>query len=62
MHDGRLSTIEDVVNHYSQGIKESNTTDSLLVKTGFNFSQKEKDDLILFLKTLTDDNFVSRNK
>ena len=62
MHDGRFLSLEDVIEHYSNGIKNSNTLDSLLPRKGFQFSAQEKGDLIQFLNTLTDENFISRYK
>jgi cytochrome c peroxidase len=61
MHDGRFATLEDVVEHYSSGIKSHPNLASEL-KDGsqpkkFNFSSQEKSDLITFLGTLTDDVF-----
>ena len=61
MHDGRFATLEDVVEHYSSGIKSHPNLASEL-KDGsqpkkFNFSAQEKSDLITFLGTLTDDVF-----
>jgi cytochrome c peroxidase len=62
MHDGRFSTLEEVVEHYNSGVKNHPNLDPLL-KTGsgaaavpqrLNLSKKEKSDLVAFLKTLTD--------
>lgn len=61
MHDGRFKTLSDVLNHYSSGVHDSPTLDPLLKKDstlGIPLSEKEKADLIEFLKTLTDDAFV----
>ncbi len=64
MHDGRFRTLEQVLEHYSQGVQDSPTLDPLLKQNGqlgIPLSQDEKDKLIAFLKTLTDEEFL-RNK
>lgn len=60
MHDGRFNTIEEVVEHYNSGGKPSATVDPLMKKVGvgLNLSPTDKQDLINFLKTLTDSAFV----
>ncbi len=58
MHDGRFSTLEEVVEHYSSGMERSPTLDPNLAKhpgTGLNLSTADKDALVAFLKTLTDE-------
>ena len=59
MHDGRFSTLEEVIEHYSSGIKTSITLDSRLPGDGFKLSAQEKKQIIGFLHTLTDHNFIS---
>ncbi|WP_420551765.1 cytochrome-c peroxidase [Tenacibaculum aiptasiae] len=62
MHDGRFATIEEVIEHYSTGLKASPTIDPLMKKVnqgGVNISNKDKADLKAFLLTLTDNNFVN---
>ena len=61
MHDGRFSTLEEVLDHYSDGV-EANEWSFFIPGNGFNFSNKEKSDLIAFLKTLTDDSFLTEEK
>lgn len=58
MHDGRFYSLQSVVEHYTKGIQESATLDSLLRKP-IVFSPKEKYDLVLFLYTLTDSVLLS---
>jgi len=53
MHDCRFFTLDAVLDFYSTGIIDRNTTDEL-VRGGFNFSSSQKSDLKAFLKTLTD--------
>ena len=53
MHDGRLISLMDVINHYTSGIKKSETVDPIL-QTPISLSTTEKKDLMKFLFTLTD--------
>jgi cytochrome c peroxidase len=57
MHDGRLYSLGQVLEHYRTGIQQSATLDSSLRK-GIEFTPKEKYDLVLFLGTLTDTSFL----
>lgn len=62
MHDGRFATLEEVIDHYSEGIQISPTIDPLIKKAdqgGVQLSAQDKADLIAFLLTLTDDEFVN---
>ena len=62
MHDGRLTSLEEVLNHYSDGVKISETLDPLLLKDGrpgIALTESEKADIITFLKTLTDKEFLA---
>ena len=62
MHDGRFSTLEEVINHYSEGLKSSTTIDPLMKKVnqgGVNLSAEDKADLKAFLLTLTDTAFIT---
>ena len=57
MHDGRFSTLEEVLDHYSTGVKVSKTLDTLLInkkELGIALSPTDKKSLIQFLNTLTD--------
>ncbi|MCC6252623.1 MAG: c-type cytochrome [Bacteroidia bacterium] len=58
MHDGRFETLPEVLNHYSHGIKQSATLDPEL-EHGITLSDKEKEEIIAFLNTLTDYNFTN---
>lgn len=62
MHDGRFLTLEAVLEHYSKGIQNSPTLASPLPMGGFNFSQKEQQDIISFLNTLTDVEFLNNRQ
>jgi len=61
MHDGRFTTLEEVVEHYSSGVRRSATLDPNLAKhpeAGIQLTVQEKADLVAFLKTLTDESFT----
>ena len=57
MHDGRFKKLKEVINHYTEGIKD-NPTLSEELKKEIIFTSNEKVDLIAFLKTLDDKKFV----
>ncbi len=62
MHDGRFTTLEEVINHYSEGLKPSLTIDPLMKKVnqgGVNLSKKDKADLKSFLLSLSDFDFIN---
>ena len=62
MHDGRLATLDDVINHYSNFIQMSPTIDPLIEfagQGGVQLDALEKDLLKQFLMTLSDENFVN---
>lgn len=63
MHDGRFTTLEEVVEHYNSQVKHSATLDPILTKPnhyfGLQLSEQEKNDLVAFLKTLTDSTFIT---
>ncbi|KAA5820864.1 cytochrome-c peroxidase [Algibacter amylolyticus] len=61
MHDGRFATLEEVINHYSEGLKTSATIDPLMKKInqgGVNLSDSDKADLKAFLLSLSDYDFI----
>lgn len=61
MHDGRFNTLEEVVNHYNDGLKSSPSLDPALEQTretGLRLTAGQKADLVDFLKTLTDEELV----
>ncbi|MCB9231499.1 MAG: c-type cytochrome [Bacteroidia bacterium] len=63
MHDGRFATLEEVVEHYNSGVKVSPTVDPIMTKPGKEFglqlSAQDKADLVAFLKSFSDPNFLS---
>lgn len=77
MHDGRFAKLEEVIEHYSTGIKLHPNLDRRLLggaggpqggpggsdtRRGFNFSTQEKSALVAFLKTLSDKKFLTDPK
>ena len=52
MHDGSMKTLEEVVEHYNSGGKNHVNKDEMIKP--LNLSQKEKDALVSFLKSLTE--------
>lgn len=56
MHDGSIENIEDVISHYESGGK-GHFNQSTLLK-GFTLSESEKVNLIEFLYSLTDNDFI----
>lgn len=61
MHDGRFMTLKEVVNHYTNGIEKSKTLSTHLSKP-IQLTPNEKVDLIAFLLTLNDKDFVFDKK
>jgi cytochrome c peroxidase len=62
MHDGRFRTLEEVVEHYNSGVKMSSTVSPLILPTiakGLRLDEQDKTDLVNFLKTLSDQNFLT---
>jgi cytochrome c peroxidase len=65
MHDGRFSTLDEVIEHYSSGIHMSPTIDPLIEfgsQGGVQLDAQEKYLLKKFLLTLTDESFVNNPK
>lgn len=62
MHDGRFDNLEEVLDFYSDNIRKDspNLDINILEHPGqLNLTQQQKDDIIEFLKTLTDQVFLS---
>jgi len=62
MHDGRFFTLEEVVEHYSDHVKVSPTISPLMELVGNNgaqLTQQQKEDLVAFLRTFTDHEFLN---
>jgi len=67
MHDGSLSTLEEVIEHYSSGIQNHANLSPQLKQNGapvqMNFSEEEKAALLAFLTdACTDDEFLTAKK
>lgn len=60
MHDGRLATLDEVIDHYSKNFKQHPNLDFRM--RPLNFTDSEKAALIAFLKTLTDQTFLTDPK
>jgi cytochrome c peroxidase len=58
MHDGRFATLDEVLRNYNTGGTHSVNQDSKV--KALNLSDQDVADIIEFLKTLTDNNFVSQ--
>ena len=64
MHDGRFKTLEEVIEYYNNPAKfipDAVNIDPSLTEP-LNLSDREKKDLIAFLKTLTDKKYLPRKK
>lgn len=67
MHDGRFSTLKDVIDHYSTGIQSHDNLFTILKGSDgepvrFDFTPEEKAALIAFFDTLTDHAMMSDEK
>lgn len=62
MHDGRFQTLRDVLDHYDSGMTQTQNLDSLFMQDndqlGIPLTETEKDQIIAYLNTFTDDNFL----
>lgn len=62
MHDGRFSTLAEVIEHYDSGVQRSETLDPNLAKhpvAGLDLTDSDKAALLIFLNTLNDTQFTS---
>jgi cytochrome c peroxidase len=67
MHDGRFTTLEEVVEHYNSGIQDHPTLSPALRDANndpirLNLTDAEKSALVAFLKTLTDNSVSTEIK
>ena len=73
MHDGRFDTLEEVLEHYNEGIKMSSTLSPLIMEAdnirkdsenriSLNLTEDEQPAVIAFLETLTDQEFVTSER
>ncbi|MDF1860341.1 MAG: cytochrome c peroxidase [Verrucomicrobiales bacterium] len=61
MHDGRFETLEEVIDHYTSGVRRSGSLDPNLAKhpePGIPLPEEDKIALVAFLQTLTDEQFA----
>jgi cytochrome c peroxidase len=69
MHDGSIASLEEVIDHYAaggrtitsgvnKGVGSANPNKSAFVK-GFKLTPQEKRDLLAFLRSLTDEKFLT---
>jgi cytochrome c peroxidase len=70
MHNGMFNTLEEVLNHYNEHIQYNSPNLDVLITDATNelgettlmLTTQEKADIISFLKTLTDEDFISNPK
>lgn len=60
MHDGSLKTLDEVIDHYNTGgIMHPNKSEHVHIHKGMKLTVQDKKDLIAFLYTLTDIEFIT---
>jgi len=62
MHDGRFSSLEEVLDFYSEGVQSNSNIDSKMTfahQGGNHLTEDEKHKIILFLNTMNDTVFVN---
>lgn len=69
MHDGRFNSLEEVIDHYSEHVQQSESLSAFLQHesnirnvTSLKLRPQEKKELLAFLHTLTDTAFISNPK
>jgi cytochrome c peroxidase len=65
MHDGRFDNLEEVMDFYGSGIKLNSPNLDINIlshNAQLNLSTQQKEDIIEFLKTLTDQSFLTNPK
>ncbi|UCS91788.1 cytochrome-c peroxidase [Echinicola marina] len=73
MHDGRFETLEEVLDHYNEHIQINSNLDILILEASnepikpredikLHLSPSEKEAIIAFLHTLTDEKFITNPK
>jgi cytochrome c peroxidase len=58
MHDGSVKSLETVIDHYIKGGFVNPNKDKRI--KSISLSENEKQDLVAFLKCLTDSSFINR--
>lgn len=62
MHDGRFATLDEVIDHYSEGLVYSTTIDPLMktiAEGGVHLTPQDKADLKAFLLSLSDESYLT---
>ena len=63
MHDGRFASLEAVMDFYDSGMVDNGNVDPIFQREdgtlGITLSDYEKESVIAFLKTLTDEEFLN---
>ena len=65
MHDGRFNTLEEVIDHYNEGLRNNaslNPALAMTMGTGLMLNDTDKSALIAFLKTLTDTSLIQDSR
>lgn len=66
MHDGRFETLEEVIEHYNSGVLNNPNLDNRLTQGNnvrrLNLSDTDKQALVDFLNTFTDNEFINDEK
>ena len=69
MHDGRFNNLEEVLDHYNEHVQNSENVDLLIIEASndlngksLSLTEQEKKDIINFLHTLTDEEFLNNQK
>lgn len=60
MHNGSITTLEEVIEHYNKGGHNYFNKSKLVKPLGLN--EKEKEQLLAFLKSLTDESFITNTE
>jgi cytochrome c peroxidase len=62
MHDGRFYSLGSVIEHYRNGIVTSQPTLDTLLTKRIEISDRQKNELIYFLNTLTDTSMTRNHR
>ena len=62
MHDGRFDSLRAVVDHYMDTVENHPNLGIPLSMHNFNLSESERDALVAFLETLTDEEMLTDPK
>jgi cytochrome c peroxidase len=62
MHDGRLYSLRDVLDHYSSNLITTQPTLDPLLRSRIAMTTTDKNNLVAFLRTLTDNEFTTNTR